>query len=76
MTQGTKEATSRIAGSKYWKLLLVILAGLFTFGSPYVAFMANHFLKRGIFFSFAGGFVSFAIGVLLVWYLIRIKVIT
>jgi hypothetical protein len=62
--------------SKYWRLLLVILAGLFTFGAPYVTFIASNYLKRGVFFSFSGGFLSFGIGLALVWYLIKQKVIS
>jgi hypothetical protein len=62
--------------SKYWKSLLIILAGLFTFGAPYVVYIASSFLKRGVFFSFAGGFVSLIIGLVLIWYLIRSKAIS
>ncbi len=76
LTKETAEAKAGITTSKYFKLLLVILAGLFTFGAPYVVYLSNHLLKRGIFFSFAGGFLSFAIGLVLIWYLIRSKVIS
>jgi cell division protein FtsX len=76
MAQETKETRTGMMSSKYWKLLLVILAGLFTFGAPYVAFISSSFLKRGIFFSFAGGFVSLIIGLVLIWYLIKSKVIS
>jgi hypothetical protein len=76
MARETKETRTGITSSKYRKLLLVILAGLFTFGAPYVVYIASRFLKRGIFFSFAGGFVSLIIGLVLIWYLIRSKVIS
>jgi hypothetical protein len=72
-----KESTKTgFMGSKYWRMLLVVLMALFTFGAPYVAYIANHFLKRGVFFSFAAGLVSFVIGSLLLWYLVRNKVIS
>jgi hypothetical protein len=56
--------------------LFVILAGLFTFGAPYAVYLANRFLKRGVFFSFASGFLSLIIGLMLIWYLIKNKVIS
>jgi hypothetical protein len=76
MAQETKETKTGIMSSKYLKVLLVVLAGLFTFGAPYVIFIATSFLKRGVFFSFASGFLSFAVGLILIWYLIRSKVIS
>jgi uncharacterized protein YjeT (DUF2065 family) len=76
MARETKETRTGMTSSKYRKLLLIILAGLFTFGAPYVVYIASSFLKRGIFFSFAGGFVSLIIGLVLIWYLIRSKVIS
>jgi hypothetical protein len=76
MAKETKETRTGMLSSKYWKLLLIILAGLFTFGAPYVVYIASSFLKRGVFFSFAGGFVSLIIGLVLIWYLIRSKAIS
>jgi len=76
MSQENKETQTGIMSSKYWKLLLIILAGLFIFGAPYVVYLASKVLKRGVFFSFTGGLLSLIIGFLLVWYLIRNKVIT
>ena len=76
MSEETKETETGLMSSKYWKLLLVVLAGLFTFGAPYVVYLASTVLKRGIFFSFSGGFLSLIIGLFLIWYLIRNKVIT
>lgn len=74
MAQETKETRTGMMGSKYWKLLLVILAGLFIFGAPYVTYLSSSVLKRGLFFSFTGGLVSLIIGLVLMWYLIRNKV--
>ena len=76
MVQETKETPMGMISSKYWKLLLIILAGLFTFGAPYVVYLANKVLKRGILFSFTGGLLSLIIGLVLLWYLIKIKVIS
>ena len=76
MTEKTKAIGTRRTDSKYRNMLLIILAGLFTFGAPYVIFMASEFLKGDVFFSFAGGIVSLAIGLLLILYLIKRKIIT
>jgi hypothetical protein len=76
MGQETKEERTGILDSKYVRVLLVVLAGLFTFGAPYAVFAAARYLNRGVFFSFGSGFLSFIIGLLLIWYLIRNKVIS
>jgi len=76
MAKETEETTTGLMGSKYFKLLLVILAGLFIFGAPYVTYLSSSVLKRGVFFSFTGGFLSLIIGLVLMWYLIKIKVIS
>jgi hypothetical protein len=76
MGEETKETETKLLSSKYWKLVLIILAGFFTFGAPYVVYLATSVLKRGVFFSFTGGFISLAIGLLLIWYLIKNKVIS
>ena len=76
MSQESKETETGLMRSKYWRLLLVILAGLFIFGAPYVTYLASKVLKRGVFFSFTGGFVSLIIGLLITWYLIKNKVIS
>jgi hypothetical protein len=76
MSQENKETETGLMSSKYWRLLLVLLAGLFIFGAPYVVYLASKVLKRGVFFTFTGGLLSLIIGFLLVWYLIKNKVIT
>jgi lipid-A-disaccharide synthase-like uncharacterized protein len=76
MARETEETSTGLMASKYWRLLLIVLAGLFIFGAPYVVYLANSALKRGVFFSFTGGFLSFIIGLLLLWYLIKNKVIS
>ena len=76
MSQENKETETGPMSSKYFRLLLVILAALFLFGAPYVVYLASKALKRGVFFSFTGGLLSLILGLLLVGYLIRKKVIT
>ena len=76
MARESKETKTGMMSSKYVKMLLVILAGFFTFGAPYAVFVATKVLKRGIFFSFASGFLSFILGLVLIWYLIRAKILS
>jgi hypothetical protein len=71
-----RETKTGMMSSKYVKMLLVILAGFFTFGAPYAVFAATKVLKRGIFFCFASGFLSFIVGLVLIWYLIRAKILS
>ena len=76
MSKETTETKTGILSSKYGKLLIVILAGLFTFGAPYVTYLSSRLLHRSVFFSFTGGFISLIIGLFLIWYLIRVKAIS
>jgi hypothetical protein len=76
MAQEAEEKRTGILSSKYWRMLLVVLAGFFTFAAPYAVYVATRYLKRGVFFSFASGFLSFIIGLVLIWYLIKNKIIS
>ena len=60
--------------SKYWKLLLVIVSGLFTFGGPYAAYVLTDILRLNYAVSMVFGFALFFVGLILIWYLIRNKV--
>ena len=62
--------------SKYWKVLLTVIAGLLTFGSPYLVYLMTHALDIGWFISIGAGAVLFVIGLVLIWYLIKKKVIS
>lgn len=75
LVEEAEEAKAGRLSSKYWKMLLIVIAGILTFGAPYVAFSASHYMKRGVFFSFTGGFLSLALGLILTWYLVKKKVI-
>jgi uncharacterized membrane protein SpoIIM required for sporulation len=75
MTQ-EKQSKTGILGSKYWKVFLVIIAGLFTFGGPYAVYVLVNFLKIGFTYSIIPGFGLFIVGLVLIWYLIKNKVIS
>jgi len=64
--------------SKFWKTFLVVLAVFLTFAGPtymvYVVFLT--ILKMDYFVSIASGFALFIVGLVLIWYLIKRKVIS
>jgi hypothetical protein len=64
--------------SKFWKTFLVVLAVFLTFAGPtymvYVVFLK--ILKMDYILSMASGFALFIVGLVLIWYLIKRKVIS
>jgi len=62
--------------SKYWKAFLVVLAAILTFGGPYAVYVLANVLELRYVISASVGFVLFAVGLILIWYLIRKKVIS
>jgi len=62
--------------SKFWKTFLVILAALLTFAGPtYVAYVFIYVLEIDYIVSMVSGFILFLIGLTLIRYLVRKKVI-
>jgi len=64
--------------SKFWKTFLIVLAVFLTFAGPtyivYVVFLK--ILKMDYAVSMASGFALFIVGLVLIWYLIKRKVIS
>jgi len=64
--------------SKFWKTFLVVLAVFLTFAGPtymvYVVFLK--ILKLDYIVSMTSGFALFIVGLVLIWYLIKRKVIS
>lgn len=71
-----KQVKTGLFGSRHWKALLVIIAGLFTFGGPYLAYVFVHLFKLSVAISIVSGLALFVVGLVLVWYLVKNKVIT
>jgi cytochrome c oxidase assembly factor CtaG len=74
-----KSKSSRLdLNSKFWKTFLVILAAFLTFAGPtyivYVVFLK--ILNIDYVVSMFSGFALFIAGLLLIWYLIKRKVIS
>jgi uncharacterized protein YjeT (DUF2065 family) len=74
----TKESASRIdINSKFMKTLLIILTGFLIFVGPtYAPYAMIHALKLSFVRSMAAGAVLFVIGLFLLWFLIRKKILS
>jgi len=63
--------------SKFWRTTLVVFAGLLIFAGPtYVPYVLSNILRVDYVASVVLGAVLLIVGLLLMWYLIRKKVIT
>jgi hypothetical protein len=71
-----KQAKTGTLSSRHWKTFLVIIAGLFTFGGPYLAYVFVHLFKASVLISTISGLALFVVGLVLVWYLVKNRVIT
>jgi uncharacterized membrane protein len=78
MTENEENKTvgNDFISSKFWRILLVIISVIMIFAGPtYVIYGLAVLLKVDLAASFATGFILFAIGLVLMWYLVRKKVI-
>jgi hypothetical protein len=74
-----KEENLKVTGiySKFWRITLVVFAMLLVFVGPtYVPYVLAGILKRNYFTSISVGLVLFIVGMVLVIFLIRKKIIT
>lgn len=63
--------------SKFWRTFLVVLAAFLTFAGPtYVVYVFLNVLKINYAVSMGSGIILFIIGLVLIWYLIKNKVIS
>jgi hypothetical protein len=76
MTQEKQQTRSGMFESRYRKVIFTVIAAFLTFGSPYLVYLMIHALKMGWFVSIGSGGVLFVIGLVLIWYLIKKKVIS
>jgi len=80
MAQDKKENKTpgkAILASGSWRTLLIILAALLTFAGPtYVVYAFNSVLNINYAISVVSGFVLFTVGLAMIWYLIKQKVVT
>ena len=63
--------------SKFWRVLLMIAAVLLIFAGPtYISYLLFNILNVNYVASVVSGFALFIVGLLLMWFLIRKKIIT
>ncbi len=78
MTEGKKNKTATRVdlSSGFQKTLLIVLAAVLTFGCPWLVYFAASILKIDYAISMVSGLVVFIIGLMLILYLIKKKVIS
>lgn len=78
MAKKKAETSARLnLSSKFWKTLLTVLAAFLTFAGPtYMVYVLMKILKIDYFVSMTSGIVLFVAGLVLIWYLIRNKIIS
>jgi len=65
-----------LISSKFWRTLLTLVSVILIFAGPtYGIYALAVLLKVNLAVSFATGFILFAVGMMLMWYLIKNKVI-
>lgn len=71
-----KTSFSELLTSKFWRTLLTLVSVLLIFAGPtYGIYALAVLLGVNLAASFVVGFVLFAVGVVLMWYLLKNKVI-
>jgi hypothetical protein len=82
MTEEKPESESKTSprlnlSSKFWKIFLVVVAAFLTFAGPtYVVYVLVNVLDLDYLLSMLSGLALFIAGLVLVWYLIRNKVLS
>jgi len=78
MTKKKGETSARLdLSSKFWKTLLTVLAAFLTFAGPtYMVYALRTILKIDYFVSMISGIVLFVAGLVLVWFLIKKKIVS
>ena len=75
MPEDKQQTKAPITGSKYMKMLLVLIMALLLFGGPYGAYTFINVLHINYLAATVGGFAMVIAGLVLMWYLIRNKII-
>jgi len=76
MTEKKPQTKTGLIGSKYMKMLLVIVMAILLFGGPYMVYVLYSVLKVRFIISGGVGFGAVFLGLVLMWYLIKKKVIS
>jgi len=71
--QENRYSIKKVSESKFWKIVLILLTAFLIFlGPTYFVYVLSNVLEINFFVSMAFGFCCFIVGLLLLWYLIRI----
>jgi uncharacterized membrane protein len=70
--QQTKTETGR---SKYLKMLLILIMAVLLFGGPYATYAVTDILHRSYRTATIGSLIMVVAGLVLMWYLIRKKIL-
>jgi phosphoglycerol transferase MdoB-like AlkP superfamily enzyme len=76
LTEEKQKAEAGFFDSKYWKMLLILIMGVLLFGAPYAAYAFISIVKLRFLYSTVLAFGAMVLGLLLMWYLVRKKVIS
>jgi hypothetical protein len=72
-----KQKSETIWRSKFWRTFIVMLTALLTFVGPtYLVYVLLNTLEINYAVSMVSGFALFVVGLALIWYLIKSKVIS
>lgn len=79
MTQEPEETVQQpktgMLESKFWRTIIVIIAGILVFGGAYLAYLMINVLNLDYAVGMASGLILFIIGLILIIYLVRKKAI-
>jgi hypothetical protein len=62
--------------SRFGKTILVVLAAIFTFSGPYVVLVLSSALDLDYAISMVSGVAIFIVGLVLIWYLVRKRIVS
>jgi hypothetical protein len=76
LTAEKQKTKAGFFNSKYWRMLLVLVMGLLLFGAPYAAYAFISIAHMRFIYSTGLALGALLLGLLLMWYLVRKKVIS
>jgi hypothetical protein len=76
MSEQKRRRGSGEVGMGFRNAVFLVIVGLCVFGAPYLVYALTHVLKLEWFVSLASGLVLFVIGLALVGYLVKKRVIS
>lgn len=73
----SKTSSGLDLSSKFWKAFLAVVAAFLTFAGPtYMVYLFLNILNLSYAVSMISGFIIFVVGLALIWYLIKRKIVS